>query len=806
MLVSHSWLKKYVDFKYNPEDLAKRLTMLGLEVERIERLGEKYDKFVVGEVLEKSKHPNADRLTLCTVNIGRERLSIVCGAPNVEAGQKVAVALVGATIPRNQHDPNGRPFTLMRANIRGLESDGMICSEYELDLGSDADGILVLDPKAKVGTSLATHLGRTDTVYEISVTPNRGDWLSHIGVAREIALANRTKIKKPAIKIRESSILAAKHIKVKILDRERCPRYSARLLKGVKVEPSPKWLQDTLTAVGIRPINNIVDITNYVLMETGQPLHAFDYEKLSRQTIIVRTAAEGDTFTTLDGKERELRSDTLMICDGDRTIAIAGVMGGANSEITESTTNVLIESANFEPRNIRRTSRFLNLSTDASQRFERGVDVEMTTYAANRAAQLIQELTGAEVLRGVVDAYPKKIRARKVKVRLPRVNAILGTSLTRAEIVSLLKPLEIVAASAAGDVVTFSIPSFRNDLVEEIDIIEEVGRAYGYDNIETKTHAEIEFLQRVQADTFWDDLRDYLIGAGFRETLTISLQDRSIAQLAGQPVIDVLNPVSADMSSLRTSLIPGALATVRHNVSRGQEDLRLFEIGHVFSRSTEGPIIALNDLHEEERVLLLLTGDSHSPRYGVPERSVDFFDLKGEVENLLSKFSLDKHRFISYDSRSPLTEYQLRLEINGTYGGFLGKISKQILSRFEIEQDVFVCELVGGVLADHLKQVKQYVPLPKFPSVRRDLALVVDLQTSNGQVESALKESGEGLLSGVVLFDVYVGEQIGTGKKSLAYALEFQPRDRTYTDREIDAVVARMLDHVENQCNAKLRS
>lgn len=806
MKISHNWLKEYIDIKLAPEVLADKLSMIGLEVESFEDLSKKYAGFVVGEVLEKTKHPNADKLSLCKVNTGNEVVEIVCGGPNVAAGQKVAVALNGATILHNQHDPEGKPFVIQRVKIRGVESNGMICSAYELDLGDDKEGILVLDEKAKRGTPLAKYLGMEDVVYEMEVTANRGDWLSHIGVAREIQALTKKKSKLPPVKIRESKLQAVQSATIKILDPQKCRRYSSRVLHNVKVQPSPKWLQDRLSAVGVRPINNIVDITNYVLMETGQPLHAFDYNRLAKHTIIVKRAEDGDTFTTLDGKERKLNSDILMICDGERQVAIAGVMGGANSEINETTTSVLIESANFAPSSIRRASKFLGLSTDASQRFERSVDIEMTAYAAHRAAQLIQELTGAEVLRGVIDVYPKKAKEKQIRLHVKRVNDILGTTLSARRIIDLLRLLEITPVSQSKEIIVASAPTFRADIVEEIDLIEEVARVYGYNNIETKTYATVDFSKPLVTHSFSDELRNFLVGAGFNEILTFSLLEDSAASLAGGNAIKVLNPVSLDASSLRTSLVGGALQVTKHNSSRGEQNLRLFEIGNVFSLHNSQMSDDLADYQEEERLLLLLTGHPSSSQYGAEERKVEFFDLKGEVEALLNKFSLDKYSFISYDSENALIESGLQVEINGTYAGFFGKIAKSIAKRFDIDEAVFVAELRTKVVEENLIVEKKFKELPKFPSVRRDLAFVVDAALPQRDVERTMKEAGGTLLSKLVLFDVYVGDQVGAGKKSLAYALEFHPLDRTLTDKEADELIAKVIEHTERKCNAKLRS
>ena len=806
MKISHNWLKEYIPIRLKPSQLAEDLSMIGLEVEGFEDLAAKYDGFVVAEVLERAKHPNANRLSVCKVNVGREELQIVCGAPNVAVGQKVAVGLVGATVPRNQHDPNGEPFVLAQVHIRGVQSNGMICSEYELGVGEDANGILVLDPKAKPGTPFAKYLGLSDVIYSMEVTANRGDWLSHIGIAREIQVISDAKASLPTVKIKESKTPIGKHATIKIADAKKCRRYVGRVVKNVKVGPSPKWMQDRLSSVGLRPINNVVDMTNYVLMETGQPLHAFDYDTLEKHTIVVKCANAGDKFVTLDGKERELRADTLMICDAEKPIAIAGVMGGANTEISDKTTNVLIESANFDPSSIRRTSKYLGLSTDASQRFERGVDVEMSLYAANRAAQLLQELAGGEVLKGTIDAYPRKIRPAQIALRVSRTNAVLGTSFSQQEIIAFLKRLNVVAVKRTKDVVTFAVPSFRYDLLEEIDLIEEVARAYGYNNIETKTRTTVDFSKPLNTASLQDNLRDYLIGAGFNELLTYSLQDKAKGLMTGEKAVEVLNPVSIEASFLRTSLIPGALSVVHHNRSHGQNDLRLFEIGNVFALKVEKPTDSLSDYAEDERLLVLMAGRVVPPQYGSENRETDFFDLKGEAQALLSKFCLDKYRLISYHTPSALIESALAVEINGTYAGLLGKIGKSISERFDIGGAVFVFELKVSALQQNWSTEKKLKALPRFPSVHRDLAFVVDSGLQHEIVARTIREAGGTLLADVVLFDLYQGDQVGAGKKSLAYSLEFQPLDRTMTDREIDAEVTRIVNRVEQACEGKLRA
>jgi len=806
MRISHNWLKRSIDIGLKPQQLAEGLSMLGLEVERFEELGKAYDGFLVGEVLECQRPPNADRLTVCRVNTGGEVLQIVCGAPNVAAGQKVAVGLVGATVPKNQHDPNGEPFVLQQIKIRGVESSGMICSEYELDLGDDKDGIKVLGTSAHVGTPLAKYLRRNDIVYDIEITANRGDWMSHKGVAREISALTGKSLKPFSPKPKESKDPAAQQASVHVRDSAKCPRYVARILKNVTIQPSPLWMQDLLTAVGVRPINNIVDITNFVMLETGQPLHAFDYDLLEGHEIVVKCANEQERFVTLDGKERILDSNTLMICDGKRSVAIAGVMGGGNSEITAMTKNVLLESACFDPANIRRTSKNLGLSTEASQRFERSVDIDMTLVAANRAAELFQELAGAEVLKGAIDIYPKKKKPRSIALRVARTNAVLGTNLSVAKIVSFLKRLGIRTRALKAGTIAATIPGYRNDLVEEIDLIEEVARMFGYNNIETQTDARVNLVSVPGEEDIEDAMREILVGAGFNEIVTNSLQNKAHALLAGEPPVEVLNPVSVDMQMLRPSLIPGALDVLQDNFNHGQPSVRMFEFGKVYRRTGTASPDTLEGYREERRLLLILSGAYSPQHYSSASRSYDFFDMKGEVESFLSKFFLDKYRLIYYDNGKPLSVDNIHVEIQGTYAGFLGTLKKQIAATFEIDREVYLCELNVDMLQNRWERKARFSQLPRFPSVTRDLAFVVGQNVPQVDIERAIRESGGSMLRNLSLFDVYVGEQAGAGKKSLAYALELQPTDHTLTDQEANAVITRIVDFVKSRCGAALRS
>jgi phenylalanyl-tRNA synthetase beta chain len=819
MKLSHNWLQTYIKFKLNAEELGEKLTMLGLEVESFERLGEKYNGFVVGKVLDVQKHPNADKLSVCKVDVGREQLQIVCGAPNVAAGQKVAVGLAGAIVPKNQHDPAGKAFALSNVKLRGVESFGMICSEYELDLGSDKNEILVLDSKAKVGQSLASYLGLNDIGYEIGITPNRPDLLSHFGVAREIGILVGKTPSLPKIKLKESKTSITKYFSVKVDDKVNCPRFAVRMIRGVKIQPSPEWLQNALRAVGLRPRNNVVDITNYVMLECGQPLHAFDVTNLRGNKIIVREAGEVQKFVTLDGKEHELPPHAVMVCDGERAVSIAGIMGGENSEISDSTTDVVLESAYWNPSSIRRTAKALGIHSDASYRFERGADPSGSEYALERAAQLVCELAGGELLKGRIDVYPKRINEKVIPLRIRRCNEVLGTSLSTKEVIEVLKKLGItksphprrrgVKRVASKDTLHFKIPTYRIDIEREIDLIEEVARVYGYNNIESKTIAAIDFSKGVLTDdhpfgreVLADRAREVLVGFGYQECLTISIQDEETARLAAAKPVGLKNPLGKEMSTMRSSLIPGLLQSATLNQNQRNTDLRLFEIGHVFKQSDAPQIVG--NIEEEERVCLLISGQKHPRHWKSAARPVNLFDLKGEVADLLDACGLDSWRYIYYSTSETLADNPIFVEINGATAGFLGRVRGEICKRFEFEHDAFVAELKLPLLGS-LKEMK-YTPLPKFPRVQRDVAFTLDAGIAAERVESCIRKSGASLLKDVELFDVYEGENLPTGKKSLAFTLALMSQEKTLTDEEIDSEVRRVVEHVTDEFHAELRS
>ena len=812
MNISLNWLRDYITIKAPVKELAERLTMFGLEVERTRELGERYDKYVVGEVLDVRRHPSADKLWLCDVNVGSQKLQIVCGAPNVAAGQRVAVATVGAVVAHDQHDPEGRPFVIRQAQIRGELSAGMICSAFELDLGEDREGILVLTGRSRVGMPLADYLGLEDTILEIGVTPNRPDALSHFGVAREIGAMLSSQARLPRVGIKEDRQRAVTYARVRILDVEDCPRYTARIVLDVKVGESPGWIKDRLNAVGVRPVNNIVDITNYVLMEIGHPLHAFDYDRINGHSIMIRKASAGEPFVTLDNKARTLRGSELLICDAERPIAIAGVMGGANSEISEETRSVLIEGAYFAPRSIRRTSKSLGISTEASQRFERGADPNITEWAVDRAASLIKESCGGRVLKGRIDEYPKKILPRRVKLRLGRTNELLGTNLTAKEVSSFLMRLSIPLVGSgkglrpSGDL-AFRIPTWRPDLEHEINLVEEVARVFGYSKIETSARSLLSYPHNPPERDYTETIREWLVGSGYNEIVTNSMQDKSLASISSESYVEIANPISKDMAALRTSLIPSALGVIRHNIFHGTKDFRVFEFGKVYFRNgaSEGNG-SIPGFREEDRLLLGYTGMTGPRNWDRNQPQSDIPFVKGELETLFEKIFLDKHKFIPYPTTKALTEVGLSVEINGRSAGMMGLVGRELLRDFEIDQDVFVAELSIEPLVRSLGQPRRYRELPKYPSLMRDLALIVDAGVPVEKIGEEIRAAGRPLLSRMELFDVYTGEQIDSGKKSCAFALEFMTEDHTLTQQEVDGVMKQIIDRVSLRLQATLRS
>ncbi|MFC2092833.1 phenylalanine--tRNA ligase subunit beta [Bacteroidota bacterium] len=798
MKISLNWIKDYIPgLKIGSfDEFKQRMIEIGLDIESIESEREKYENFVVGEVEEVSKHPDADKLVLCKVDVGNKTLDIVCGAPNIEKGQKVCVALVGAVIP------NGG-FEIKKTKIRGVPSEGMICAEDELEISEDHTVIMVLDPKAKIGQEFADYIKASDYIIDIGVTANRGDQFSHIGMAREIAAIYDKKIKLPEIKIKESKEKSCNYIKISIESKDFCKRFTGRVIKNVKIGESPEWLKKKLTSIGLRPRNNIVDITNYVMMETGQPLHAFDYDEIRGKEIIVRTAKEGDKFTTLDSKERILNDRSLMVCDADGYSAIAGVMGGEFSEITDGTKKVFIESAYFDPVCIRKNSKKLGLQTDASQRFERGVDIEKVEYASHRAAQLMNELADGEVLKGLVDVYPEKFKKLQVGMRTERASKLIGIEFDEKQVIDLLDKIEIKFVEKKDGKLMFDIPEFRrNDLMREVDLIEEVTRLYGYEKLDNQLSFNMDISSHVDYGIknrkLVNKTREHFIGRGFNEIITESQLDRDKLKYFSDKIVKIENPISLEMDGMRVNLFYGMLRVIKNNINYSGKgvSLKLFEIGNVFED-------AVDNFKEENRLSLALSGKRDKMSFNEPDVYFDIYDLKGELEMFLSKLNLDNLVLFCYNDKE--NNIVVDLIIGNLLIGKVNKVSNEMLNLFDIEQDIYFSEIYLDVLYKKVDTSKFYKEISKFPVAKRDLAIVTRKDISYKDIRELIINSGGEFLRSVKLFDIYSDKQLGSNKKSMAFSLEFLSDKSTLTDDEVNQSVNKIVKTLEKKLGITLR-
>jgi phenylalanyl-tRNA synthetase beta chain len=797
--VSLNWLKSLVDLKDIPaEEIIHNLTMSGLEVEEVSDETKKYKGFVVGYVKEKQKHTKADKLSVCTVFDGKNDLQVICGAPNVEAGQKVVFAPEGTIIPKGN-------FKIGKAKIRGIESFGMICSEDELELSNDHSGIIVLPEDMEAGTPLTEAMGFNDIILEVAITPNRPDALSHIGVARDLSAIYSRPLNVPSVNIKESDKKCEDFAAVEIEDEVNCPRYSAKVILDTKVEESPEWLKERISKIGLRPINNIVDITNFIMYETGQPLHAFDLDLLAGSKIIVKSTKEKSKFTTLDSKERELKENTLLICDAEKPVAIAGIMGGENSEISSSTRNILIESAYFHPSGIRRSSKYLGLSTDASYRFERGTDPGNTVYAAERAAEMIQQISGGEVLKGVLDTYPSEIKKKEVSLRYARVKKVLGYDIDKEKMKNILIALGMDIIKESDEEVYAGIALNRPDIEREIDLIEEIARINGYDNIPTVKKITITLGEKTDESSFAAKVRETASGLGFFEMINNPLQSEKLALMTGEPV-KLLNPLSSDMAYLRTSLIPGALAVVQKNIYGGEKNLELFEIGNVFNKKTSGEIKSFEDFEEKTKLLFLITGKLSEKTWIGEEKSVDFYSLKGAINSFLSKISLDNAlNDFYYQDENRIFDITFSKKSGSAEPGYGGRVKNSILKEFDIDQDVFCFEFDLDILKNLKVPDKKYQEPLRYPKIIRDFAFIFPKEVNFGEVKKEIKKTSSGLLKSVEIFDIFESQSLGENKKSMAFTLEFFDNSRTLTEDEVEIEFNKLISTVVTKFNAKLR-
>lgn len=795
MKVSFNWLKEYLQKKdITVDEVVEKLTSSGLEVEEVIDQAKIFENFVVGHVIESAKHPNAEKLSLCKVSDGEKEFSVVCGAPNVTAGQKVVFAKIGAIVPTSEME-------IKKVKIRGQESYGMLCSERELGLSENHDGIIVLENSAHVGQKFSDFIGLNDFILDINITPNRADAFSHVGIARDLAALFETNLEIPVIKNVEDSEKAYEAAKVEIVNYDGCPRYVAKVVKGVTIKESPEWLKKKLKNIGLRPINNVVDITNFVLHEIGQPLHAFDLDKLEGRKIIVRNAKDEEKFVTLDSKERVLLSTDLMICDATKPVAIAGIMGGENSEVTTSTKNILIESAYFNPSAIRKTSKRLGLSTDASTRFERGCDPEIVVWAANRAASLIQELGGGEILEGAIDVYPNKIEKKILTLRNARIGKVMGVEIPAEISKKILNRLGF-SVTLIGDELTVEVPSFRPDIEREIDLIEEVARIYGFDKVPVIEKINVTLDEKIDHTAFNDNLRNRLVALGLNEIISNSLLSSEVAEKFGNS-FSVLNPQSAEMSNARPSLLPGMLITISKNLKVREKNLAFFEIGHTFIKKAE-ELKTFDDIEEHEHLLVAITGLANSSQWYQKERSFDYFDLKGIVENIID-FIGSKGKAESVSSAEKNIEFGESIQIKSKNIVTYGKLNSETAKYFDINQQVFFADFDLTLIKELEKKEKNFTELLKYPKVSRDFAFVFDKNISSREIIQTIKDSCSELLKNVKLFDIFESESIGKNNISMAFALEFYSSDRTLTEEEVDKEFRTAIEKVKNKYNATLR-
>ena len=808
MKISYNWLKQFIKTDWSPEKTGELLTDLGLEVEGIESFQSikgGLEGIVVGEVLTCVQHPNADRLKVTTVNIGEETpLQIVCGAPNVAAGQKVPVATIGTTLYTNE----GEAWKIKKGKIRGEESHGMICAEDELGLGSSHEGILVLDEKIKVG-ALASEIFKVenDHVFEIGLTPNRADAMSHFGTARDLKAGLLQKdinleLITPSVSAFHVDSRTLK-VDVEVNDKELAPRYCGVTISGIKVEASPAWLQNRLKAIGLAPKNNVVDITNYVLHELGQPLHAFDANKITGNKVIVKTLPKGTKFTTLDEVERELHEEDLMICDAEKPMCIAGVFGGIESGVTESTTSIFLESAYFNPVSVRKTAKRHGLNTDASFRFERGIDPNITEYALKRAALLIQDIAGGEITSDVIDMYPNKIEDFQVRLSFENAKKLIGEEIPKEVIKRILTSLDIKVNNVTEAGLGLTVPAYRNDVQREADVIEEILRVYGYNNIKTteKLNASISNSSRFEDYKLQNIVGNQLSAQGFYEIMANSLTNPKYIALTqnlnDEHNVEMLNPLSNDLSVMRQSLLFSGLEAVSHNINRKRDNLKLYEFGKTYHNYN-------GNREEHKHLSLFVSGNRNTERWNAPIQQSDFFYLKGTITAVLERLGITSLKVspIKNDVFSEgisLSKRKVKLVE-------FGLIGKKVLKHFGIAQSVLFADFNWDNIIETVKQNNiTFKDIPKYPEVRRDFALLLDDNVTFEQIDTIAMQTEKQLLKDVDLFDVYQGKNLPKGKKSYAVSFTLQDEHKTLTDKQIDKIMNKLQSNFEKQLGAELR-
>ena len=797
MLLPIKWLKEYIEIEENTKILADNLTLSGSHVESIISLDRGIENVVVGKILELYKHENADKLYVAILDIGSETLQIVTGADNLKVGDYVPVALVGAKLPNGLY--------IEETDFRGVRSYGMLCSLKELGYSDNVipreqrDGILVLNEDYPLGTDIKKVLGLYNDIIEFEITPNRPDCLSIIGMARETAATFNKELKYPKIEIKNEVDNIDNYLEIVEIDNELCNRYYTKVIKDVKIKESPLWLQTRLMEAGMRPINNIVDITNYVMLEFGQPLHAFDLDKLNSKKIIVRRGKEGEKIKTIDGVDRTLKPSNLVIADKDRPIAIAGVMGGIDTEVDENTTTVLLESANFNSRSVRLTAKDLNLRTEASSRFEKGIDSNLCEIAANRVCQLIEQIEAGTIVKGSIDVYENIREEKEIILNPDYANRLLGIDLDKEEMANYLERLGLKTI-INGDKIKVTIPTFRLDLEEEVDLIEEIGRLYGFHNIEPKPLVGVLTRGNKPYGRIIQDKADSILQAlGLNQVMTYSFISPRVYDKLNlgensslRNYIKILNPLGEDYSVMRTTLIPNMLNLLSRNYNHGVEECFFYEIGNIFIPKT----LPIEELPIEKKILSI-------GMYG----NIDFYDIKEVVETLLERLGIKKLKFLPKEDNPIFHPYRTaEIIYNDDLIGIIGEVHMDIMENFDIEKKPYIGELDFDKIIELANLKKSYKPLPKYPSITRDIALVVDRNIMIGQLEKTIWENGAGLIEDVKLFDIYEGEQIEEGKKSVAFGIRYRSHNRTLKDNEINKIQENIIGELEKHLGAQLRS
>lgn len=820
MTISYNWLTEYLNTDLTPEQIATVLTDIGLEVDKFEKMEAVrggLEGVVVGEVLTCEKHPDADKLNITSVNVGGEEpLQIVCGAPNVAAGQKVLVATVNTTLYPNGEEEG---FKIKRSKIRGVESLGMICAEDELGIGESHDGIMVLAADAVAGTPAIEQLAlKGDYVIEIGLTPNRVDAASHFGVARDLAAylkANNMKCELSLPSVEKFAKDAdGRKISIEVQDKEGAPRYSGLTITDIEIAPSPEWMQNYLRAVGINPKNNVVDITNFVLHETGQPLHAFDADKVSGDKIVVRTCPEGTKFTTLDEAERTLSADDMMICNAEKPMCIAGVFGGMESGVSDSTKAIFLESAYFNPVRVRKTARRFGLNTDASFRYERGADPNMVIYALKRAAMLIQQYAGGKVTTDITDIYPTPVEHFRFDLSLDYMNRLIGKEIPADTVRTIIASLDIAIEKEENGVLSVAVPPFRVDVQREADLIEDILRIYGYNNIAVpaKVSSTLTYELKPNKDKLTNMVADYLTSNGFTEIMSNSLTREAyytdLKSFPAENCVKMLNPLSIDLNVMRQTLLFNAMEAIQLNANRKNADLKLYEFGNVYrydaSKKEEG---GLAPYSETAKLAIAITGADREASWNVKPMPTDFFYLRGYAEKLLKRFGLDIYSLKNESLESDIFGDALSFSLNGKELMQMGVVSAKIRDAFDLKSDVYFLEMDFGLLINATKKHKITVTeLSKYPEVKRDLALLVDKEVSFSRLRELAFQTEKKLLKSVSLFDVYEGKNLPEGKKSYALSFILEDDTKTLTDKVIDKIMSSLTARFERECGATIRS